>query len=228
MFDPKISGIAGGIGFLLSILIGIISGAGLGIVFIRAFIFGGAFFILVTIVYAAINMYLPDLLKASNAPGSQIDISIGGGDEGTGSELPDTIGGLGDGLNEFMENPGGSDENMEPFPVNSLDQNGEAGYTGEGNLEELPRSSGPALPAEADFDGDFGDSVDVLPDLDLISGAFTGSGGEKAAAASTGGGASESFGTEAAKPLAGKKGLDGDFNANELASAIQTILKREK
>jgi hypothetical protein len=227
MFDPKISGIAGGIGFLLSVLIGIISGAGLGIVFIRAFIFAAAFFVLVTIVYAAINMYLPDLLKGSDAPGSQIDISVGGDTGGTGDELSGDMGGLGDGLSDFMENPGGSDENIEPLQVNSLDQNGEEGYTGEGNLEELPRTSGPALPEEADFDGEFGDSVDVLPDLDMMSGAFTGGGGESPApsggAAKASAGVSESAG--AAKP---KKGLDGDFNPSELASAIQTILKREK
>ncbi|GHV77015.1 hypothetical protein AGMMS49942_18360 [Spirochaetia bacterium] len=178
MFNPRIGGIAAGAGFILSFLLGLITGASFPLVLIRALIFAALFFALVSAGYWAIGRYLPDLLdtipakdEAVSPPGAQVDISVGDDTEIS--------------LNEFMENPGESGGD-------ALDQHEEYSYTETGDLEGTP--------------------LDDLPDLDLMSGAF---GGESL------------FDIEA---KAEKKGLEGAFagkNVQEMASAIQTILKRE-
>jgi hypothetical protein len=230
MFNPKLSGIAAGIGFILSFLLGIITGAGLPLLLIRALIFAALFFALVSVGYGAISMYLPELLDNSlEEPGlgSQVDISIGDdGDQDSGISLE--TGGLGDGLNEFTENPGDSGENRDSLPGNTLDQNSEDGYTEKRSLEDAPRPLPAALPTELNFSAGGIDSVDILPDLDAMSGAFSagsvsiGGGGESAGGASFGG--PFDYG---GKTPSEKAGLEGDFNVQEMASAIQTILKRE-
>jgi hypothetical protein len=215
MFNPKISGIAAGIGFILSFLLGIITGARVPLVLFRAFVFAAVFFALASAGYWAIKKYLPELadtvlggVEETPAPGGQVDISIGAGDD----DAMDA-GAFGDGLNEFFENPGetGGD---------TLDQNDEDDYTKEGNLEETPAEQ-PAA------------TVDILPDLDRMAGAFGSgfaqSGGESAAARSPAAGGLASTGSlfDIEDKGGAKKGLTGDFNAQEMASAIQTILKRE-
>jgi hypothetical protein len=230
MFNPKLSGIAAGIGFILSFLLGIITGAGLPLLLIRALIFAALFFVLVSIGYGAISMYLPELLDNSVAEpgfGSQVDISIG--DDGVqDSGISLDTGSLGDGLNEFTENPGDSGENKDSLPENTLDQNSEDGYTEKRNLEDAPQPLQAALPTEVHFSAGGADSVDILPDLDSMSGAFSagsvpmGGGGESPVGVSPG----EPF-DHAGKTSLEKAGLEGDFNVHEMASAIQTILKRE-
>jgi hypothetical protein len=229
MFNPKVSGIAAGIGFIFSFLLGIITGAGLPLLLIRAVIFAALFFILASLVYGAISTYLPELLDNSEelpGLGAQVDISIG--DDGAqDSGIALETGGLGDGLGEFTENPGDSGENRDSLPENTLDQNSEDGYTEKRSLEDAPRPLQVALPTELNFSADGVDSVDILPDLDSMSGAFSagsvsiGGGGESAMGAPLGGGDYQG------KTLPGKAGLGGDFNVHEMASAIQTILKRE-
>jgi hypothetical protein len=230
LFNPRLSGIAAGIGFILSFLLGIVTGAGLPLLLIRALIFAVLFFVLASIGYGAVNMYLPELLNHTGEEpglGSQVDISIG--DEGDqDSEISLEAGSVGEGLDEFVENPGDSGENRDSLPKNTLDQSGEDGYTEKGSLEDGPRPLQAALPAELNFSADEIDSVDILPDLDSISGSFSaglvpaGGGGESAMGASPVG----SF-DYTGKTSAEKAGLDGDFNVQEMASAIQTILKRE-
>lgn len=228
MFNPKLSGIAAGIGFILSFLLGIITGAGLPLLLIRAVIFAALFFVLVSIGYGAISIYLPELLSNSvEEPGfgSQVDISIGD-DEGQDSGISLEAESFGDGLNEFTGNPDDSDENRDSLPGNTLDQKSEDGYTEKRSLEDAPRPLQAALPTELHFSTDEVDSVDVLPDLDSMSGAFSAGsvskGGESAVGVSPG----EPF-DHAGKISSEKAGLDGDFNVQEMASAIQTILKRE-
>jgi hypothetical protein len=219
MFNLKISGIAGGAGFILSFLLGSIIGASFPLLLIRALIFAVLFFALVSAGYWAIAAYLPELLdtvhdagEAASPPGGQVDISVG----------DDNIS-----LNEFMENPGESGGD-------ALDQNGEDGYTGMGDLEEMLFNPVDPDPPEMDFPAETGDSVDALPDLDLMSGAF-GSGEPPAVDSSEAGGLAsvESLfdieGKDDRRSLE-KKGLAGEFagkNVQEMASAIQTILKRE-
>ncbi|WP_010260063.1 hypothetical protein [Treponema primitia] len=233
MFNPKVSGIAAGIGFILSFLLGIITGAGFPLLLVRAFVFAAIFFALASAGYGAITMYLPELLDnpgEEGGLGSQVDISIG--DDGDqNSDISLEAGGFGDGMGEILENPGDSDENKDSLSGNTLDQNSEDGYTGEGSLEGAPGPLQPALPTGLDFTAEELDSVDVLPDLDSMSGAFvsgsagggSGESGSSGGAASSGGGLFDSSG----KTSAEKAGLSDDFNVHEMASAIQTILKRE-
>ncbi|MFP3040186.1 hypothetical protein LQZ19_00025 [Treponema primitia] len=228
MFNPKISGIAAGIGFIFSLLLGIITGAGLSLLVARAFVFAAVFFVLASIGYGAITMYLPELLNnPAEEPGlgSQVDISIGGDDD-QGSDISLGEGGFGDEVGEILENPGDSDENIDSLSGNTLDQNSKGGYTGEGSLERAPSPLQPALPTGLDFTAEDLDSVDVLPDLDAMSGAFASGpadGGGSGGSGSSGGGSFDSSGKTASE----KAGLGDDFNVHEMASAIQTILKRE-
>jgi hypothetical protein len=223
VFNPKISGIFAGAGFVLSLVVGLITGAHFPLLLIRAFIFAAVFFALASAGYGAIQMYLPELLpkNAGEVPvlGAQVDISVGDDtEEGAGITLES--GGLGEDLNEFLENPGNSGEE-------ALDQTGEAVYTGGGIVEDMQGSSKPALPDEPGFPSGDADSVDMLPDLDAISGAFSAGpisagGGGEAVGASASASSFDSLGGQAKKP-----GLDDDFNVKEMASAVQTILKRE-
>ncbi|MDR1597197.1 MAG: hypothetical protein LBR99_05780 [Treponema sp.] len=230
MFNPKVSGIAAGIGFILSFLLGIVTGVGLSLLLIRALIFAALFFALVSAGYGAISMYLPELLDNSGelpGPGSQVDISIGE-DEDRDSGISPGTRSFGEGLNEFTENPGDSGENRDSLPENTLDQNSEDGYTEKRSLEDVPRPLQAALPVELDLSSGGVDSVDVLPDFDSMSGAFSagsvplGGGGESAMGVSLGG-----LFDRQGKTSPGKARLEGDFNVQEMASAIQTILKRE-
>jgi hypothetical protein len=108
-----------------------------------------------------------------------------------------------------------------------MDQDPQSGYTQNGNFvsgaSAPPLSSGKgSFPASGPEDA-FG-GVESLPDLDALAGTFLSSdtaGGEEAASSPRphgGGGGARS-----------KKGKDmgEDFNPKELASAIQTILKRD-
>jgi hypothetical protein len=216
MFNPKISGIAAGAGFILSFLLGLITGASFPLVLIRALIFAAVFFALVSAGYWAISRHLPDLIdavsdtipakgEAASPLGAQVDISLGDdpGDAADINPVYSTEGSpLDFSLNEFMENPGESGGD-------ALDQHEEYRYTGMVNPEPL----------------------DDLPDLDLMSGAF--GSGKAAETGSPGAAGGESLFDIEGKDDPGsleKKGLAGAFagkNVQEMASAIQTILKRE-
>jgi hypothetical protein len=219
VFNPKISGAFAGAGFILSLLIGLITGAQFPLILLRAFIFAAVFFALASAGYGAIQLYLPELFAkdpvGAPALGAQVDISVGDDNDGAGGFSLES-GGLGDDLNEFLENPGNSGGD-------TLDQTGEAVYTGEGAVEEIQGDPKPALPENPGFSPGDTDSVDMLPDLDAMSGAFSSgsvpSGGE---AVGTGSPAGSLGGGQSKKP-----GLDENFNVKEMASAIQTILKRE-
>jgi hypothetical protein len=219
MFNPKISGIFAGAGFILSFLVGLFSGAQFPLLLIRAFIFAAIFFALSGVGYGAIRLYLPELLTGDSPEipvlGGQVDISVGE-DEGAAEGISLESGGLGEETDKFLENPG-------DFGGDTLDQIGEAGYTGEGDVEEIQEPSQPALPGGLDFSPGDAETVDMLPDLDTMSGVFnspSGGGREPAGTGSPGGPA-------APGRAANKKGIDEDFNVQEMASAIQTILKRE-
>jgi hypothetical protein len=220
MFNPRISGIFAGAGFVLSLLVGLFSGAPFPLLLIRACIFAAVFFALSGAGYAAIQWRLPELLSGDYrdipALGGQVDISVGDDDDGAeGISLESA--GLGDDTDKFSENPGDSG-------ADTLDQIDEGVYTGEGVADEIQEPPQPALPGDFDFSPGEAETVDMLPDLDALSGVFNSdsAGGEPAG---TGAPASSPGGSAA--PRRAPKGLDEDFNVHEMASAIQTILKRE-
>jgi hypothetical protein len=225
MFNPRISGAFAAAGFVLSFLVGLVTGSHFPLVLIRAVVFAAVFFALSSVAYGAIQMYLPELLAGESgevpALGAQVDISVGGDEDSGGISLES--GGLRDDVNEFLENPGNSGGD-------ALDQGAEAVYTekdGAGEIEQPPQA---ALPRDSGFSPAGTDSVDMLPDLDALSEAFS------SESIPMGGGAEASGTSSPANPLdnpdvlAGrsrKTGLDEEFNVKEMASAIQTILKRE-
>jgi hypothetical protein len=222
MFNPKLSGICAGAGFILSFLVGLFSGALFPLLLIRALIFAAVFFALSSALYAAIQLYLPELLTGDSGDGpvlgGQVDISVGddaGAPEGISLESAS----LGEDLGKFSEKGGDSGGD-------TLDQIGEAVYTGEGYVEEIQNPPKPALPGGLNFSSGEAETVDMLPDLDAMSGVFSsGTVGDQEPAADSPAGSFSGSGSPA--KTSNKKGINEEFNVQEMASAIQTILKKE-
>lgn len=229
MFNFKASAFAAGIAFLLSFLVGIIRGAAILIVLIRALIFAALFFVVAGGIYILIKQFLPEILvsgegdgEIDRASGSQVDISLEDPEEDIpaglfGGERAENFGETGEPSGSAGP---GSPENM------GLDQNGEDDYTNKGRLEVNSSNSGsdsPGVPVfgeSAALPPDSG-PVDVLPNFESMEGTFDSSAGEAA---------EESAGYASAKNLPTKSksnSAGGDYNPKELASALQTILKRE-
>ncbi|MDR1899280.1 MAG: hypothetical protein LBQ55_04660 [Treponema sp.] len=240
MFNLKWCGVAAGFGFVLSFLVGIISGAGLSWALVRALIFGAAFFALAGGIWFLVNRFLPDLFSAgedeagmSGMPGSRVDISVGDEENAVlPSALPDTFqadeepGNIADLLSGnvvSMTSPAGGS-------MRGMDQKGEEGYTE--NRESEFQTKAPdgafgtdfaertAAPAAGGSSGGAG-SGEVLPDLDAMAEAFRPRGDE----------AAEFVSDRQPPPRSpgGGKGqsMAGDFNPKDLASAIQTILSKD-
>ncbi|MDR2630238.1 MAG: hypothetical protein LBC60_04880 [Spirochaetaceae bacterium] len=209
----KLSGIAAGIAFVLSLLIGLISGAGI-LALVRAFILGAIFFILSAGVYRLILHFLPELLESPQdeedvlPSGSMVDISLEAepGEEpaDTGEHTPEGSSGI-----SSFENPSG------------LDQKENIEYTNQGGMDKNP----PIRGEESAPSPDSVDLGDELPDLESLSAAF-----------SPGGRGSNEDLSEfiiSSDDSTGRKSgdksddLNSDFSTHDMASAIQTILKRE-
>jgi hypothetical protein len=240
MFDPKLSGIVGGIALVLSLFIGFISGVGFPWLLIRALVFGVGFFVLSGCVYWLVTQFLPELLDQreedpgleAGGPGSRVDISItddGEGEASRGGEFSSDLD-ASDGLTDLVGTVSPSNENMDSLPGNGLDQQAEDGYTRGGKAAEGPVNSGtpssqgaadPAVPAVVALGTESSDTVDELPDLELMADVFV--------TPSLEGGAGEIIESSSAIPAGRSKppNMGGDFNVKEMASAIQTILKRE-
>ncbi|MDR2101706.1 MAG: hypothetical protein LBP43_03970 [Treponema sp.] len=217
----KASAIAAGTAFFLSFLMGIIRGAALLIVLIRALVFAGIFFVIFGGIYILIRQFLPELLSGEDTEpilGSNVDISLedpedeaaagffAGDDQKISGEGEDSAG------------PEGRDASGNPM---GLDQNGEDDYTNS-RKEEVNSSNSGVPPGEsAALPPDSG-SVDILPDLDSMERTFASSANE---------GAEESADYTSVKQSSTKSKSNtarGDYNPKDLASALQTILKREK
>jgi hypothetical protein len=234
MFDPKLSGIAGIIAFILSSLVGFISGVGLPWLLIRALIFGGAFFVLAGCAYWLVTQFLPELLDQgeeeagldAGSPGSRVDISVS--DEGdTGAGMSPGEDGISPGmdaslgLTDLVGSGSSPDANADPLSGNGLDQKAQDGYTKEGAVDEGPVKAFPSSPTGAAVPETESDMVDELPDLELMRDVFISSPIEDGGAGLIDPSPGRSAGGN--KP----QNLGGDFNVKEMASAIQTILKRE-
>jgi hypothetical protein len=218
---------AGGFGFVFSLLVGIISGAGLPLVLIRPLIFGCVFFILGGGAWILINNFVPELLfpapgeegspEAAPSPGSRVDISL---DDGLESALPEHYrnSGSGDEVGNIADLLNGK---MSPENNTGMDQKGEDGYTknsGAGFQTEASASN-PGSPAASGEDGD--DSLTVLPDLDSMAEAFIPSSAETAESPAD-------LPLPVRSPSGNKpQGLQGDFNPKDLAAAIRTRINKE-
>lgn len=201
MFNLKWSVLSAALGFVLSLLLSLVSGAGI-FSLIRALIFGAVFFAVGSLLYWMVKRFLPELLNPedTDAPGldigSRVDISLDDGDDvsalaaafrqGTGDSLDGALD------VEGLERLAGGGE----LPAGSaLDQDGKTDYTdkdiGGGispadNFEPYVFSS-PGIPPEAGFlsessagsvrtGGGFpageGDAVDALPGPEGMSSGF--------------------------------------------------------
>jgi hypothetical protein len=220
----KISGIAAGIAFIFSLLIGFIRGTGI-FALARAFILGAVFFFLSGGVYWLILQFLPELLEGPEGGenkhqiGSVVDISL---EEDSEDGIPDAN--LGEYIPaEEAEEPSGASvfENL-----SGLDQKDNIEYTSEESLDE--NSPMPAPETESTPQENTSGFADELPDLESLSAAFSPDDKRR----------DEEKLSEfiiAPDSFAGKKTggsnksdvLDSDFSAHDMASAVQTILKRE-
>ena len=232
MFNPKISGIAAGIAFILSFLVGLISGSQFAAVLIRALIFGIVFFLLASVAYWLVTQFIPELLDRPSPepseindsevayPGSRVDISVDSQDD------PPAVqnGGSGPEMENFGGNSGNAQDNISG---QGMDQKPEDDYN-KGEEGYDPGSSQNPAEFAAVPSGDGPGQVDVLPDMESMSGFFTPS--EEPGEESEVIGMEDDF-PSASAPVSSRKkntGASEDFNVQEMASAIQTILKRDQ
>ncbi|HCM27964.1 MAG: hypothetical protein A2Z99_05900 [Treponema sp. GWB1_62_6] len=237
--DFKICGIAAAGAFTLSFLVGLVSGAGFLFLFVRAFASGVFVFGFVAGVQLIVSRFLPELLGGADAvgeepegrdevssyAGSRVDLSIG--DDSAFNPADNSFrpaGGLGEDEPETLygdADPIGTKDGSAGGP-SGLDQRDEGGYTvsrtgGAPSGEAFRDDAGHAVPARPpELIGD----VDVLPDLESMSDSFVSSIVDETRE-----------GGDAERPPA-KRGSVGDgaekFDPREMASAIQTILKRDQ
>jgi len=224
LFNFKTSGFAAGAAFVLSLVIGLISGVDFPLLLIRPLIFAAAFFALSCLVFWLLAQFLPEMLGEQDddpglsVPGSQVDISLDSPVEGAfpadNSESVDDIAGTPSSPARAASSP--------------LDQGEEAGYNAKGEVSaDLQDADG----AVADIDSDEvvgrgAAKAEILPDMDKFAENAAESAGESDAE-------SNELRFEPPEPKqtlsAGKKTeMRGDFNPKELAKAIQTVLKKEE
>jgi hypothetical protein len=217
LFNVKLSGIAGALAFAVSFLLGIISGTRIPVVLLRALIFAVVFMVLSGGIYVLISMYLPDLLSPPDSPGSHVDISVEDpGEEGLNTSYFQSEG----------ENSGEFGDNQD----DALDQNHEDGYTmgGEAGIssEEPVQGSLTELDSPSETGGSEPAASDDLPDFDRMASVFEDAGPVPSAGSS---GPPEEFNVQFVGGSGNKNTpeMAEDFDIKEMASAIQTILKRE-
>jgi hypothetical protein len=213
----KISGIAAGIAFVFSLLIGLASGTGI-FALIRALIFAVVFFAISGGAYWLIFQFLPELFEplenTDDTPqtGSMVDISL--------EEEP---GAVFQGL-ESGEITSDGEQSGESAAENlsGLDQKDNIEYTNEEAMNESPAYSG----SESEEAPETLGLAEELPDLDSLSAAFSPGGDRK------NDGELSEFTISPDSSIKGKPAdkagsLADDFSTDDMASAIQTILKRD-
>ena len=212
MFNFKTSGIIAGAAFVLSLVIGLFSGSGFLIPFIRALIFAVIFFALSCLIYWLLGQFIPELLSAGEdnldipLSGSRVDISVDGPVSGA---FPSDN-------SESVDDIAGKPSASPKAASSTLDREGNSGYNEEGEVGDL----------EAVDDGNVmrAGSAEILPDLNEVSENVPGSATDVENTDDIG------FDTsEPRKPRSSSRKSDmaGDFNPKELAQAIQTVLKRD-
>jgi len=209
----RVSGIAAGIAFVLSLLIGILSGAGFPYLLLRALVFACVFFALSGLGFWAVSRFLPELLSESgggtdvgddfdiSVPGSRVDISVGSSVEGA---FPEDA-------SDAVDDIAGRPSTVKKQPISPLDQNEDSGYTEERGFDSL---------AASEFSQDV--STEALPDMGSLSEDSDDD--------------EEDLGMDSFDPppeqarrsSSKKPAIAGDFDAKDLARAIQTVLKKEE
>jgi hypothetical protein len=223
LFNFKAGGIAAGVAFALSFIIGLVSGTGFLTLLFRALFFGALFFGLSCLVVWLLGQFVPELLSGAegdsdiSVPGSIIDIHEGpvaGAFPEDNSESVDDIGGRPSA--RPRQNPRST----------LLDQEEKVDYT---DTQDLADDLG-SLSAGS-FAGSFPEppvssGAEAIPGMDGLSEAFTPQPGGFDAGAG-------SFDTPEPERRRSSSGsgattFKGDFNPKELAQAIQTVLKKDE
>jgi hypothetical protein len=191
VFNLKWSALSASLGFVLSLLLSLISGAGI-FSLLRALIFGAGFFVVGSLLYWMVKRFLPELLtpETDGVPGldmgSQVDISLDDDGsslvaalrQGSGDDVPAGVLGV-DGLERLAGggSPAAGVDLPEPggfgglgfSPGTALDQDRETDYTN----KDAGKAGSPA-----EGFGLFGSSSPDIPP----GGGFAGSGPAKSAA----------------------------------------------
>ncbi|MDR1302024.1 MAG: hypothetical protein LBK43_06095 [Treponema sp.] len=201
----KVNSIAGGIGFILSLIVGIISGGSFLMVLIRALSFGVIFFVFMEIFQRLIGTFLPELLnpsassEAKDAPGSRVDISVEDGEKTDLFQVSEPS------AQEYPAHPTGSFAD----DVGTLDQLHEKDYTQREGVEGAPSGFVPEAPlSKAVTQGTDGGADPFFSTDTSIPGNVL---------------AKPSSSAQDTNRSYSKKNLD----PLKMASAIQTILKQE-
>ncbi|GHT72077.1 hypothetical protein FACS1894110_26260 [Spirochaetia bacterium] len=251
MINLRLSGITGGTGFILSFLVGVLSGGGVPISLLRALLWGIVFFGLSWGIWALIKRFLPELLLNGSAEssgadnpvtgeeGTHVDISV---DDGEAAIEEDSAGNdLGNGntpsarpavpaINQnspwepaALEDPAAGSP---PADI-GMDQNNKESYTkreGDSLLENGVSSDFvPApLPMSLGTGIGNGEEFESLPDLDAMAGVFMPS--EDMEEEDT---VSAVYPSEKKPSDTKGQSMGGNLNSRELASAIQNILKKD-
>ncbi|GHV85633.1 hypothetical protein AGMMS50230_12410 [Spirochaetia bacterium] len=219
MFNFKASGIAAGTGFILSLIIGFVSGAGIGVILVRALVFGMVFFGLSCFIFWLLAQFVPELLTDTDdnldipLSGSRIDISVGGPIIGA---FPTDSSGTVDDIGGRPSTPPPAKNSNSGIQQDPLDQDVNTGYNGDrGSVNSFEDFSG-AMPDSAVSQET--KTAEVLPDMDNISDV------------PPGGGLDAGFDSEPRRPLPStrKSEMAGDFNPKELAQAIRTVLVKDE
>ncbi|MDR2134008.1 MAG: hypothetical protein LBP27_02785 [Treponema sp.] len=265
----KWSAIAGCAGLVLSLLVGVASGAGFPWLLFRALIFGAFFFVFGSGAWVLINNFVPELLFPESpeeaqmgiddsppSPGSRVNITLDDSQAPAGvSALPEMFRTSGDGdeVGDIAElfsaavRPGagqGADPGSPPAFSSGIDQRSGDGYNKNMGVAPSDEGAGNSFSAEAyaagrgdpgngEMSGIREESAGGLPDLEAVAGSFfnpagagednTGSGGELTGISP--------LPKEKPKPVRGTGGkaqpLKGDFNPQDLAAGIRTVLNKD-
>jgi hypothetical protein len=240
----KLSAGIAGTAFILSLLIGAISGASFVLVLLRALFFAALFFGLGFGAHQLISRFLPELLgpletentEVDSGLGSRIDLVVGDEGERPMAEVKDAAERLR--KRPTVENEEEEAEEIEAFmPIDGVTQAAAATEAEksdvagldqgtEGRYTQQRDAGGLALEGkgvEAALPPGLIDDVDVLPDLESMTDSFVSPLVEEATERSSG----ESFPSRPSSTSRSSE-IGGDFDPREMASAIQTILKRDQ
>jgi hypothetical protein len=216
LFNFKLSGFAAGAAFVLSLLVGFISGTGFSTSFLRALIFAAVFFALSVLIFWLLAQFLPELLSGGeddqgfSGSGSRVDISLG--DDGASGAFPADD-------SESVDDIAGRPTTPAKTASPPLDQKENTGYNEVGELEFA--SDGQDFRTGSEMPVKSGES---LPDIEGLTETATESAANEVEA--------DDIGIDNPEPRRMKTSsknsdMARDFDPQELAQAIRTLVKKD-
>ncbi|MCL2832227.1 MAG: hypothetical protein FWD78_03570 [Treponema sp.] len=237
MFNLRVSIIAGGLAFILSLMIGVLSRSSFPALVLRPLLFGILFFGLPVLISLLVSRFLPELLdNSANAPdiplpGSKIDIrenaasmpvmpampavpaEDGAPDYAAADESEEGLGNITDAINIAAANVSAEAQTGQAAPAGTipagLDQDTQKSYN--------DRKQGNVPLSEGGFD--------ILPDLESLAGAFMPAAGNKEEETYE---YPESDVPKRSSMGSKSKKMDVDFSPKDLAAGIRTIIDKQE